>query len=474
MRLIRSLSAEGAVSWRFIALVAACFLLAASLLACNGEGSDITAEERMLELEAKAHSLEESLESLSDENATQQRELAALRQQQAAYLQEQEARGIAERSAQREAADVVAGQRERLAALEEGQARNYERLSGLEEKGELASETADALDGLGNRLEELERTAAQVEGIFPVVEKAFMVLDKRLSLLEGTAIDRTLRLVAEGGGQAQVINYGAAYGGARSAVLVLPDPLPEGEIPLIVSLHGFGGDSFFQGHYVPFHKRVNRDAFALLLPDGAENSEGKRFWNPSDGFGKARQDDMGALTALVQEAGGEFDIGPVYLFGYSNGGFMAYHMACRGLPALQAVVSLAGTSYYEDSECEGAPPVSVLHIHGTDDGVILFEGDESEPDPKGDGEPALYADAQEMVTRWAQRAGCNWPEHPVPYANRDLDQYVPGPETQAFRLDSGCAEGINIELWVGEGSGHAPGYGDALVDALLDWLLAQK
>ena len=75
---------------------------------------------------------------------------------------------------------------------------------------------------------------------------------------------------------------------------------------------------------------------------------------------------MGALTALVQEAGGEFDIGPVYLFGYSNGGFMAYHMACRGLPALRAVVSLAGTSYYEDSECEGTPPVSVLHIHGSD------------------------------------------------------------------------------------------------------------
>ena len=428
----------------------------------------------MLELEAKAHSLEESLESLSDENATQQRELAALRQQQAAYLQEQEARGIAERSAQREAADVVAGQTERLAALEEGQARIKERLSGLEEKGELASETADALDRLGNRLEELERTAAQVEGIFPVVEQAFMVLDKRLSLLEGTAIDRTLRLVAEGGGQAQVINYGAAYGGARSAVLVLPDPLPEGEIPLIVSLHGFGGDSFFQGHYVPFHKRVNRDAFALLLPDGAENSEGKRFWNPSDGFGKARQDDMGALTALVQEAGGEFDIGTVYLFGYSNGGFMAYHMACRGLPDLRAVVSLAGTSYVEDSSCDGAPPVSVLHIHGTADGVILFGGDAIEPDVKSDAEPAFYAGAQEMFTRWGQRAGCDLLEHPQPYAALDLDENVPGPETQAYRLESGCAEGISIELWMGEGSGHSPGYGDAFADALLEWLLAQE
>ncbi len=29
----------------------------------------------------------------------------------------------------------------------------------------------------------------------------------------------------------------------------------------------------------------------------------------------------------------------------------------------------------------GAPPVSVLHIHGTEDDVILFQGDETEPVP---------------------------------------------------------------------------------------------
>ena len=118
--------------------------------------------------------------------------------------------------------------------------------------------------------------------------------------------------------------------------------------------------------------------------------------------------------------------------------------------------------------------MSVLHIHGTADSVILFEGDETEPDPKGDGERAFYAGAQDMVMRWSQRAGCEWPEHPQPYATLDLDQYVPGSETQTFRLDSGCAEGINIELWMGAGSSHAPGYGDAFVDALVGWLLSQE
>ena len=76
--------------------------------------------------------------------------------------------------------------------------------------------------------------------------------------------------------------------------------------------------------------------------------------------------------------------------------------------------------------------------------------------------------------RWSDRAGCEWPEHPQPYATLDLDQYVPGPETQAFRLESGCADGINIELWMGEGSSHSPGYGDAFANALVDWLLSQE
>ena len=118
--------------------------------------------------------------------------------------------------------------------------------------------------------------------------------------------------------------------------------------------------------------------------------------------------------------------------------------------------------------------MSVLHIHGTDDEVILYEGDSREPSAKGDGEPAFYVGAPEMEHHWGNRAGCDWPKHREPYSSVDFDEYVPGAETHLFRLESGCAEGISIELWTGEGSGHAPGYGDAFVDALLEWLLAQE
>lgn len=291
---------------------------------------------------------------------------------------------------------------------------------------------------------------------------------------EGSVLERTLALVEGSGGEVHLVDHPSR---GDQTVLVTPTEFIAGETPLVVSLHGFGGDSADQSSYVPLHERVNTDGFGLLLPNGIKDSQGNRFWNPTDeccDSDKDGEDDVAYLTKLVAEARKIKDFGAVHFFGYSNGGFMSHHMACKGLPGLRAVVSLAGTSYVEDSSCEGAPPVSVLHIHGTEDTVILYKGDENEPDPASDGKRAFYIGAGEMVERWTRRAGCEWPEAPQPYATMDLDRYIPGPETRMFRAGPGCGEGINIELWAGEGSGHTPGYKDDFVDALLGWLLSQR
>ena len=50
------------------------------MFACTGGGEDFAGDERMLELEAKAHSLEASLEALADENAQLRGEIAILRE----------------------------------------------------------------------------------------------------------------------------------------------------------------------------------------------------------------------------------------------------------------------------------------------------------------------------------------------------------------------------------------------------------
>ena len=283
-----------------------------------------------------------------------------------------------------------------------------------DENAELRGEIAILRESLDDRLRELAEVTSKVESVFP--NKGQWTKNERVSQSEGTVLERTVRLVENSGGEVHYVDDSERE---DRSVLLTPVEFVDGETPLIVSLHGFGGNSADQIAYVPLHERVNTDGFALLLPNGAVDGEGNRFWNPTDECcdgGKTGEDYVAYLTELVEAAREVKDFGSVYFFGYSKGGFMSYHMACKGLPGLHAVASLAGTSYVEDSSCDSAPPVSVLHIHGTADGVILFEGDETEPDPKGEIEPAFYAGAQEMVMRWSQRAGCEWLEHPPPYA----------------------------------------------------------
>ena len=407
-------------------VVAACVLLAAFLLACNGDDTGSTTGERLLLLEAEVHSLEEALETLHeenkaalrevtalrDENAALKDELAALRQEHVGYVQVQQEANTTEESEYADAA-VVAGQGEKLAALEEGQVGAALTIgdldSRMQEMEAAASRAGQVLADLDERLLELESATSEIESLLLLMNSPSK--DKELPEKTGeyTGIEGTLRLAAEGGGQAQVINYGAAYGGGRSAVLVLPNPLPEGEIPLIVSLHGFGGDSFSQSQYFPLHKQVNRDGFALLLPDGVENAEGQRLWNPTDGFGKADQDDVNALTALVQEASEEFDIsGPVYFFGYSNGGFMAYYTGVQGTarPARRRQPrrdQLYGRRCLRRRWRSRSPCCT---------STAWTTGSSGSTAPRNQELPALtpnerYAGAKEMYYHWGERAGCD-------------------------------------------------------------------
>ena len=333
-------------AFRYPCLVAACILLAAFLLACGGNDTDAAASEKMLLLEAKAHSLEESLEALHEENASTRSELAALEQEQADFMRERKEAETSEKHVE-EVADSEEGQEEQLAALEEGLARADERFDGLE-----------------TRLLDLEGIASQVDLVLPAIEKWFKGMDQRLALMEGTTLERTARLAEAAGGEVYYIDSREPE---ERAILVMPlEPIDGG--PLIVSLHGYGGNSADHSLYIPLHERVNEAGFGLLLPNGTHDSQGNRSWNPTDQSsqsGKAGADDVAYLADLVARALEVKDFGPVYLFGYSNGGFMSYHMACKSLPGLRAVASLAGTSYVEDSSCDGAPPVSVLHIHGT-------------------------------------------------------------------------------------------------------------
>ncbi|MDN8872721.1 prolyl oligopeptidase family serine peptidase, partial [Staphylococcus aureus] len=62
----------------------------------------------------------------------------------------------------------------------------------------------------------------------------------------------------------------------------------------------------------------------------------------------------------------------VYATGMSNGGMMAYRLACEASDIFKAIAAVAGTD--NTLSCTPAKPISILHIHAKDDDHVLFAG----------------------------------------------------------------------------------------------------
>lgn len=281
-------------------------------------------------------------------------------------------------------------------------------------------------------------------------------------LLERYGVD----VLAEDSSRAEVEER--TIGGERTAQLLLPADRSDEPMPLVLSLHGYGGDSDGQDWYFGLSARITEYGFALIVPQGTTDSRGNAFWNATDGccnFDGSDVDDTGWLQELVAEAGEITEISGVYVVGYSNGGFMAYRIACDGLEGLVAIASLAGSSFGDPERCADASPVSVLQIHGTQDmqipygGTLEYEGG--------------YPGAVELVTRWADRAGCDF-DSAVALMNVDLEMAIDGAETSIQRVREGCSEGITIELWTIKGGDHFPDFREDWPDRLLWWLFNES
>ena len=251
-------------------------------------------------------------------------------------------------------------------------------------------------------------------------------------------------------------------GGDRPATLLLPDDL-SAPIPLVLLLHGYTMSADSIDRFFGISGRVETDRFGLIVPDGTENAVGDRFWNATPqccDFALQQIDDVSYLSVLVAEARNHAEFDRLYLIGYSNGGYMSYRLACEGLTGLTAIVSLAGSSFVDAEECLYGSPISVLQIHG--------DGDMLVPYASGDARPP---GAVELVTRWAERAGCD-ADAVVELDPIDLDGLVGGAETTVQRIREGCVDGITVELWTMEGVGHVPRLTPAVfAERVLAWLL---
>lgn len=253
----------------------------------------------------------------------------------------------------------------------------------------------------------------------------------------------------------------------RRARLVAPDAVTA-PAPLLILLHGYTATAAGQDAYLGVSEQAASRGLYVLLPNGTSGPDGRSFWDAAPAccnFTGSPVDDVGYLRSLIKEAIEVRPIDParIYVFGHSNGGFMAYRLACELADEIAGVAVLAGSEGEAAQDCTPSRPVSVLHLHGDADALITYGGGRT---------VRPFPGTIEVVSRWAERASCN--PDPIDGGRLDLDTGIVGEETAVLAYE-GCADGVAVQLDTIEGGSHSPALDHGRVGTeVLDWLLSHS
>ncbi len=235
----------------------------------------------------------------------------------------------------------------------------------------------------------------------------------------------------------------AHFGGSRPFEVNVPDNYsaakPSG---LVIALHGFGSSGQNVENYFGLAAVTNEYGLFSVAPNGTMDNEGRRFWNATPAccnVDHKKVDDEGYLVRLVDLIAKRFSLDPkkIFIIGFSNGGFMAHRMACDQAGRIAAIVSVAGSTYPEESSCNPAKPVSMIQVHGTADQTIAYAG--------GNLRGAPFPGAQKTVSIWADLDGCD-PKTFEVTKRFDFDSSTYGLETQKS-IYPRCLLGTTVQLW---------------------------
>ena len=203
-------------------------------------------------------------------------------------------------------------------------------------------------------------------------------------------------------------------------------------VPLVVMLHGGYGSGPQAEKDYGWNAEADSHHFVVAYPSGLNHA-----WDVGGGCcgkpGASHVDDVAFITAMVSAISRHLRIDPdrVYATGISNGGMMAYRLACN----TSIFAAIGPDSATLLGPCPNPAPVSVIHIHGLADTTVPFNGG------PGDGRNVIDGPSvPSVVAAWRKTDRC-----PTPATT------VSGPLTTTSAT---CRDGRSVELIAIAGAGH--------------------
>ncbi|MBT8466237.1 MAG: hypothetical protein KJO57_16275 [Deltaproteobacteria bacterium] len=203
--------------------------------------------------------------------------------------------------------------------------------------------------------------------------------------------------------------------------------------PLVLNFHGFTSSGLGQQASSNMDATADAEGFLAVYPNGLDQS-----WNAGLCCGRSATlgvDDVGFTRAVIEDlsARGCIDPSRVYATGMSNGGFFSHRLACEAADVIAAVAPVAGVLALDPATCTPSRPISILHLHGTGDPLVRYDG----------GGLADSPSVESSIAGWLDRNGCTG-EPTVTFQN--------GSATCETTDD--CDGDASVTLCTIEGAGH--------------------
>ncbi|MCW5717838.1 MAG: hypothetical protein KIS68_08420 [Bauldia sp.] len=221
-------------------------------------------------------------------------------------------------------------------------------------------------------------------------------------------------------------------------------------VPLVLVLHGGGGNGLNAIEMTGFDRKAVEEGFIAVFPEGTGRTT-LLTWNADHCCAYAMTeevDDIGFIGALLDELLRSYPVDPtrIYVTGISNGAMMTHRIAIAMPDRIAAIAPVVGALFGDEPRPTG--PVPAIIINGADDAVIPYAGG---PPPRAEG-GLLFANAWDGTElRPSRYQGTFWL-----LANGCAGLVPPPIEAPAYTLWTyDCPAGADIEFYLVRDNGHA-------------------
>lgn len=220
--------------------------------------------------------------------------------------------------------------------------------------------------------------------------------------------------------------------------------------PLLMAFHGGGGhmEHMASDDNYGLPSKSESAGFVAVFPNGYSKLPSGKFatWNAGNCCADARDhnvDDVGFVRQVIRDVSAQLSIDRkrIYATGMSNGGMMAYRLACEMPDTFAAIAAVAGTD--NTAQCTPKNPISILHIHAQNDDRVLYNGGAGRK--FGDVSKVTdFTSVPTTVSRWVQHNSCGpTPQRTLTVAGAYCERYA------------ACQGQTSVQLCVTDSGGHS-------------------